>query len=252
MSSGRSSSVDRREIEERLDRVHDPELDRSIVELQYVTAIGIDGRHVTVEFVLPTAWCSPAFAWLMATGIRDEVADLSAVEDVTVTLVDHMHGEQINRGVNAQLAFQTVFDDAEDDVEDVRRTLDHKARLSRQYEAIVELLEAGLTPEQIVTLTPRDLELREEQASIYLRDGAIGVMVSADPIAAYLDKAREVGTVTRSDDRLFSDSDGESIDPSDFESVRRRSRLANSNMSGQAAICGRLHEARNGVDAIGD
>ena len=36
----------------------------------------IDDGDVTVEFTLPTAWCSPAFAWMMATDARDEVDSL--------------------------------------------------------------------------------------------------------------------------------------------------------------------------------
>ncbi|WP_241997089.1 iron-sulfur cluster assembly protein, partial [Halorubrum sp. SD626R] len=53
-------------VRDRLDRVEDPELARSIVELDYVDAIDIDGGRVLVQFTLPTAWCSPAFAWMMA------------------------------------------------------------------------------------------------------------------------------------------------------------------------------------------
>jgi hypothetical protein len=36
----------------------------------------IDDGDVTVEFTLPTAWCSPAFAWMMATDARGEVDSL--------------------------------------------------------------------------------------------------------------------------------------------------------------------------------
>ena len=46
-------------------RVTDPELDESIVELDYVDQIDIGDDDVTVHFTLPTAWCSPAFAWMI-------------------------------------------------------------------------------------------------------------------------------------------------------------------------------------------
>jgi metal-sulfur cluster biosynthetic enzyme len=62
--------IDRATVMERLDRVDDPELDDSIIELDYVRDLAIDESSVGVELVLPTAWCSPAFAWMMATGAR--------------------------------------------------------------------------------------------------------------------------------------------------------------------------------------
>lgn len=245
-------SVDKVEIRKRLDRVHDPELDRSIVELQYIDDIHLDGPRVTVEFILPTAWCSPAFAWMMATGIRDEVGTLPGIDEVHVELKDHMHDDQINRGVNERLAFQEVFEDADDGVEEVRRTLDRKARMARQYHAIEALGNAGLDPEQIVELTPDDLDHSGDRVVVYLRDGAVAVTAPADPITAYLDKAREVGVVTETNDPLFVGQDEEPIDPSEFNTVRRQSRLAKSNLSGQAGICSQLHEARYGIEINGD
>lgn len=62
MSSGARPSPDRAAVRERLDEVRDPELDRSIVDLDYVDEIRIEEGTVAVAFVLPTAWCSPAFA----------------------------------------------------------------------------------------------------------------------------------------------------------------------------------------------
>lgn len=252
MSSAKDPAVGRSEVEARLDRVTDPELDRSIVELQYVTEIRVDGSRVTVEFVLPTAWCSPAFAWMMATGIRDEVGALPGVNDVRVELLDHMHGDQLNRGVNDGLAFQEVFEDAEDGVEAVRETLDRKARLARQHRAVEELLDAGLDPAQVVGLTRDDVERIDDRLVVYLREGTVGVTVAAEPIDAYLEKAREVAVATGPEDRLFVDPDGGPIAPADFETVHRETRLARSNMSGQAALCAQLHEARNGVTLNGE
>lgn len=246
--AGTQPSLDRATILDRLDDVRDPELDRSIVALEYIETIRIDDGRVTVRFVLPTAWCSPTFAWMMATDIRDRIRTLPTVESVHVELLDHMHDEGINRGVNRDLAFDEVFEDAADDVAAVRQTLDRKARHTRQYHAVEHLLDAGLDPGQIVALTPADLEMADERVVIYLRDGTVGVEVAATPIRSYLEKAREVGVVTDPDDPLFADLDGSPIDPRAFESVHREMRLSNTNMSGQAGICAQLHEARNGVD----
>ncbi|MFC7132716.1 MULTISPECIES: iron-sulfur cluster assembly protein [Salinibaculum] len=251
-SSGKTESpVNLDAVRERLDRVHDPELDRSIIELQYIKTIDIDGSTVTVTFVLPTAWCSPAFAWMMATGIRDEVSTLPAVSSVTVRLLDHMHGDEITTGVNQGLSFESVFEDAEDGIEAVRRKLDHKARFARQHAAIKTLRQAGLDPDQIAPLTRAevDLEHRSDLAAVRVQDGALTVTVAREPLADYLAKARETGLVTDETDRLFADREGDPLDPEPeaFESTLRDARLARANIEGQATICESLHESRNGV-----
>jgi metal-sulfur cluster biosynthetic enzyme len=241
----------REAVRERLDRVDDPELDRSIVDLGYVERIRIDGDRVEVGFVLPTAWCSPAFAWMMATGIRDEVGSLPEVTTVRVDLRDHMHGEEINHGVNEGLAFEEAFEDAESGIDEVRAKLDEKARLARQFHALDALRDAGLSPAQITDLRLADVDpaFEENRAAVPLRDGAVTVTLPAEPLADYVEKARATGLVEGEDDRLFADREGEPFEAAEFEDVRRQSRVAAANITGQGAICSALHEARNGVVA---
>jgi metal-sulfur cluster biosynthetic enzyme len=238
-------------VRERLDRVDDPELDRSVVELRYIERVDIDGDRVEVGFVLPTAWCSPAFAWMMATGIRDEVGSLDGVETVRVDLRDHMHGEEINHGVNERLAFEEAFEEADDGIEAVRETLDEKARLARQFDALDALRDAGLSPGQIADLRLGDVDLAFEadRVAVPLREGAVTVTLPAEPLADYVEKARATGLVSGAADRLFADRDGEPFAAEAFEDVRRQSRVAAAIITGQGAICSALHEARNGVVA---
>ncbi|AEH36100.1 iron-sulfur cluster assembly protein [Halopiger xanaduensis] len=258
-SDGRAGSPapTRAAVRDRLDRVTDPELDRSIVELEYIDAIEIDGDRVTVEFTLPTAWCSPAFAWMMAVDARDEVESLPAVEEARIVLDEHMHAEEINRGVNERRSFAESFPDADGDVEAVRADLDEKARVARQYDAVETLLEAGLEPETIVDLRPADLERYElegaddggagaeaERIAIYVQDRTVAVTVPAAPIDRYLEKARETGALAAPTEPLFRTPDGEPIDLESFDLVHRRGRLAQVNMSSQGGICDGLREAR--------
>lgn len=271
--NGDGTSVTREAVLDRLDRVSDPELDRSIVELEYVDEIEIDLPHLFVRFKLPTAWCSPTFAWMMATGIRDECEELSGVEQAEVELIDHMHTAEINEGVNARLPFEEAFEDATEGIEETRRTLDRKARLARQYRAVDALLDAGMKPAQIVSLTPTDVgftELpeeagdvdlgadsegggstdeggNEEHVTIELDDGALYVRVPREPIAAYVEKAIETDLVERTDDTLFATPDGEPIEREEFDLVHRRARSASVNQTGQGGICASLHEARYGI-----
>ncbi|QRV17092.1 iron-sulfur cluster assembly protein [Haloterrigena salifodinae] len=258
-SDGSMSAPSRTAVRDRLDRVTDPELDRSIVELEYVDRIEIDGDRVAVEFTLPTAWCSPAFAWMMAVDARDEVESLSAVEAARITLREHMHETEINRGVNEDLSFAEAFPDADGDVAVVRAELDEKARVARQYDAVETLLEAGLDAEAIVALRPRDLKRPEadgddaavgatadatEAVAVYVRDRSFAVSVPAEPVERYLEKARETDFVSGPDDVLFRTPEGEPIDANSFDLVHQRGRLAQVNMSSQGGICDGLREAR--------
>ncbi|WP_339105443.1 iron-sulfur cluster assembly protein [Haloterrigena salinisoli] len=262
-SDGATPEPARAAVRDRLDRVTDPELDRSIVELDYVDGIEIDGGRVGVDLTLPTAWCSPAFAWMMAVDARDEVESLSAVDEVRITLREHMHETEINRGVNEGLSFAESFPDADGDVAAVRAELDEKARVARQYDAVEALLEAGLDADSIVDLRLRDVDGLEpteagdeevvgesgdsdETVAVYVRDRSFAVSVPADPLERYLEKARETDLVSDPDDVLFRTPEGEPIEADSFDLVHQRGRLAQVNMSSQGGICDGLREAREG------
>jgi len=233
-------------VRDRLDRVEDPELARSIVELDYVDAIETDGGRVLVQFTLPTAWCSPAFAWMMAVDARDEVESLAWVDTARIELCDHMHDEEITTGVNARDTFGETFPDADGGVAEVRAAIADKARVSRQREAIATLLDAGVDPAQIVALDRGDVSLDGEAAHVEL-DG-FSVVVDRDPIEAYLGRAAESGHVTDASDTLFLTPEGDQIASDRLDRVQKRSRLADVNMSGQGAVCDALHRARHGSD----
>ena len=243
MASAQSPGPDPAAVREQLDRVTDPELDRSIVELEYIDRIRLLPPRVVVEFTLPTAWCSPAFAWMMASDAREAVEELPGVERAVVYLHDHMHAAEINHGVNRDVAFGEAFPDADGSVRELRATLDDKARLARQHDAVTALLDAGLRPEQVVELTRGDLEL-SAPARVSLAEEAFSVAVDPAPLRAYLGKARATGRVTGSEDRLFYTPEGEPIPVDRFELVRRRTRLAQVNMGGQGTVCDALNDAR--------
>jgi metal-sulfur cluster biosynthetic enzyme len=236
------------QVRERLDRVTDPELDTSIVELEYIDAVRIDGGEARVAMTLPTAWCSPAFAWMMTTDARDEVESLPGVERARIELREHMHEREINHGVNERLSFGEAFPDADGSVEPVRAELDEKARIARQHDATGALVDAGLDGEQIVTLTREDVTVEDGRAHVWCRDGGLAVVVDADPLERYLEKARATGLLDDGHRELFRTPEGDPIDPAQFETVRHRTRLAGVNMSGQGSVCDALHESRRADD----
>jgi len=250
MSGSRSDAggdpTGRAAVRDRLDRAEDPELARSIVDLDYIDSIDIDGGRVEVRFTLPTAWCSPAFAWMMATDARDEVEALDWVRESRIELCDHMHGEEITTGVNAGDSFGETFPDADGDVAAVRAAIADKARVSRQREAVQALLDAGVDPEQIVSLVRADLTVAGDEAHVDV--GGLSVVVDAAPVADYLDRVETSGHVTESDDTLFLTPEAEPIPADELDVVQKRSRLATVNMGGQGAVCDALHRARHGPE----
>ncbi len=241
-------------VRNRLDRVTDPELDRSIVELKYIDSIEIRGETVTVRFTLPTAWCSPAFAWMMAVDARDEIESLSSVDQARIVLQEHIHEDEITHGVTERLSFDDAFPDADGDIDAVRADLDEKTCLARQYDAVEALLAAGIDKATIAALRVDDLEddlpvsetVSDENRSytIYCQEGSVGLTVAAEPIDRYLEKARTTGCVGDSSDRCFRTPDGEPIDDSTFDLVHQRARSASINMSSQGGICDELRKSR--------
>jgi hypothetical protein len=87
---------------------------------------------------------------MMASDAKSMIESISGVDSAEVILRDHMHETEINTGVNEGRPFEAVFPDADGGLAAVRATLDHKARLARQYDAVETLVEAGLSPAQIV------------------------------------------------------------------------------------------------------
>jgi metal-sulfur cluster biosynthetic enzyme len=232
-----------------LEPVTDPELDRSIVTLGYIDDIHIEDSenttHVHVAVTLPTAWCSPAFAWMMTADARDAVEALTSVDNCTIELREHMHKTEVNHGVNNRLSFAEAFPDAEDGITALRSTLDEKAVISRQYGAVESLLDAGLTLEQIARLERSDLnqDAAEDRIAVDVPGAAFTVVASAAEIDRYLAKARSLGYFADSD-RLFRTPDGDPIAPDNAELIHRRARLAQVNMDGQGGVCDALHQAR--------
>jgi len=244
----------REAVRERLDRVTDPELDESIVDLNYIDSIEFEDGTVTVRFTLPTAWCSPAFAWMMAVDARDEVESLPSVRRARIVLQEHLHDEEINSGVNDRLSFDETFPDADGDIDAVRADLDEKTCLARQYDAVEALLEAGLDGETIAALRVEDVESdpsapeakagEDRSYVVYCQHGTVGVSVPAEPIDRYLEKAHMTGRVSDSSDRCFTTPDRKPIDESTFDLVHRRARSARINMSSQGGICDELRKSR--------
>ena len=126
-----SVSVDA--VWEAIDGVIDPELDRSLVELEFVRSVEVGGGDVRVALRLPTYWCSPNFAYLMVGDAQEAVKRVPGAEQVRIDLVDHYAGERISEAIQAGLSFQEAFpDQAEGELHELRRKFRLKAFVVRQ------------------------------------------------------------------------------------------------------------------------
>src|ERR1700739_2171884 len=137
-----------------LGRVTDPEIDESVTSLEFVTRVEVGAANqVSIEFRLPTYWCAPNFAFLMASDMRDAVSELDWVAEVTVRLVDHFSAELINRGVARNQDFRDAFPgETDDDLSALRQKFLGQAYERRQELLLKHLFELGYDPTLVLCL----------------------------------------------------------------------------------------------------
>ena len=151
----------------RLDLVMDPELDEPVTDMGFIEAVSITGpttghdiSTVEVSFRLPTYWCSPNFAFLMAESIKREIEVLPWVGQAVVMLQDHMAAAEMNAAINAGAPFGSVFEDLHpgEDLSALREKFDVKAFQRRQEVVIKALIALRYSHERLVDLTLAELE----------------------------------------------------------------------------------------------
>ncbi len=229
-----AASADRvSEVLARLATVNDPELDESVVELDFITDVTVDGDGaVSLSFRLPTYWCAANFAFIMAEDMRNAVAALPWVTRVSVTLGEHMYAETINRGMAETQSFQTAFGtEADGNLAQVRRTFLVKAFQRRQVALGDHLLAAGHTPEALATVTIGAL-----RSCTNTPEGQILVQ-------RYLDRRCVVGEAG-DEAPAFVDEHGAGVSPEAFRAHLRALRRVAVNVEFNGALCRGLLAAR--------
>ena len=158
-----------------LDTVRDPELDESVVALDFVASCAVKdtddtaeapgtgvgdaaGARVEVHLRLPTYFCAPNFAFLMVADAYDAVTAVPGVGHATIVLDDHFASNAINDGVAARAGFVASFEgEANDELEELRANFLRKAVLAGQDRVARPLLADGWTPERVSTATLGEL-----------------------------------------------------------------------------------------------
>jgi metal-sulfur cluster biosynthetic enzyme len=179
---------DRREEEvwSALDTVTDPEIDESVVSLDFVTEVTIDSSNrVAIDFRLPTYWCAPNFAFLMASDMRDAVTSLGWVRDVSVKLFDHFSADLINRSVALRQDFRDAFPgETDDDLSAIRQKFLGQAFERRQELLLRYLSTRGYDGDWIASVLLSELvDLPLDQEGISLRNLYLFIRRKIDPNA---------------------------------------------------------------------
>lgn len=219
-----------------LARVYDPELDRPVTELGFIDSVEVEGSTVRVRLRLPTFWCAANFAYMMAEDIRDRVRELPWVTDVDVRLEDHFAAGAINEGVAGGRSFSEAFAGlADGNLEDLRWLFRVKAFLSRQEQVLRALLRSGLSDDDIVAMTVRDLRCRAEQGA-----------VERAAVERYLSIRKEMGLEDAPSAPAFTREDGVLLSPAQLRERLREARRTRISMEFNAEFCRSLLETRYG------
>lgn len=223
------------QVWDRLALVTDPELDEPITEMGFVETVAVQGGDVTVTFRLPTYWCSPNFAFLMAESIRSQVGALPGVDRVTVRLMDHLCADEMMAAVNAGRSFSEAFSLRPDggDLDAVREKFEGKAYQRRQEAVLLGLRALGFTPADAAAMTLGQLDL---------------VQFADDEPRRQLPRYRELltrrGLACDPGDPAFPDFDGTPLTAETYADRMGALRSVRINMEFGGALCRGLKAAR--------
>ena len=223
------------EVWSALGTVTDPEIDESVTSLEFVTSVRIEsGNRVHIEFRLPTYWCAPNFAFLMASDMRDAVAELPWVENVTVGLLDHFSADLINRSVALRQDFRDAFPgETDDDLSEIRKKFLGKAFERRQELLVRYLLTNGLSAARIARLT------MDELTSLSLSGEGAALR------NLYLYILRKIHHERINEGLAFTTVHGQPLDPDELTAYLRKLAAVRRNAEFNGFICRSLLAARN-------
>ncbi|MFI6681066.1 iron-sulfur cluster assembly protein [Kribbella sp. NPDC050470] len=168
-----------------LSTVLDPELDEPITDLGFVRSLGIDDAGVTVRLRLPTSFCSPNFAYLMASDAQDALHRIDGLGRVVVQLDDHHDSDKINAGLAADAGYVGTFGvEAETSLDELRAIFRRKAHTAAMERSAAALLrDTDLQVDELHRITLADLPDGPSKEALVRRRVAIGLGVEpGDPV----------------------------------------------------------------------
>jgi metal-sulfur cluster biosynthetic enzyme len=207
--------------------VMDPELDQSLVRLGFASAEVEDGGRVRIELRLPTFWCAPNFAYLMADDARAAVEAVDGVREVEVRLQDHFADGEVTSGVSSGRSFDEAFAGLADGggLEELRHLFWAKSLVVRQERLLRALLAEGRSLADVAAMRLGDVAPRPE-------------------LEPYLQARRRLGLPQRLDAPLAVMPGGRPVRASELESHLHRARTTRVTMEVNTSLCRGLLETR--------
>lgn len=212
-----------------LSGVRDPELDEPLTDLGFVAAIAVRGAAVEVRLRLPTYFCAPTFAFLMAADARAAVLALPGVDAVDVALDDHFTSAEIGEAVGRGRGFAHAFPgEATGGLDDLRTLFARKAFLARQARLCDALVRRGLGVDELAALR-------------------VGDLADVPEAAPYLARRAELGLGGGPDAPALVRPDGGALDAAALPRHLRVARLVRLSLEGNAGLCRGLLRTRYGI-----
>jgi metal-sulfur cluster biosynthetic enzyme len=211
-----------------LGTVVDPELDEPITELGFVHSLVITGDDVEVHLRLPTSFCAPNFAYLMASDAKDVLVKLNWTEHVVVELDDHHDSDVINTGLAADAGYRGTFrQEAEDSLDELRATFRRKAHTAAMERCLTELFRVDPRRDVASLGRARLRELPDNQtrAALLRRRAALGLSVAPNEL-------------------VMVDHEGHGYAPDAISLALRRARSTRISIDGNAHFCRGLLRTR--------
>ena len=215
------TGITQEQVRRALDSVLDPELDEPITDLGFVRSVVVDGDQVTVQLRLPTSFCSPNFAYLMASDAKDVIATIDQVRQVIIELIDHHDSDLINAGLAADAGYLGTFgQEAESDLDELRSTFRRKAHTAAMERCLTQWLRSNPdAPES--------------------RAGAVrlGDLPASRHTDALLRRRAVLGLPTGPNALVMVDHRGRGYQPDEVPMALRRARSTRVSIDGNAHFC---------------
>jgi metal-sulfur cluster biosynthetic enzyme len=172
----------RERVHAALDTVRDPELDESVVALDFVSSYAVtEAGEADVHLRLPTYFCAPNFAFLMVADAYDAVMAVDGVHSATIVLDDHFASDAINDGVAARAGFvQSFSGEAQSELDDLRVNFLNKAVLAGQDRVARPLLADGWSPDTLSAASLGDLPSSPDLDRLRHRRSLLGLPAGDD------------------------------------------------------------------------
>jgi len=169
-----------------LSAVMDPELDESITSLGFVRSLTVSpADNVKVHLRLPTSFCSPNFAYLMASDAKDVLMQLDWTRNVVVELDEHHDSPIINAGLAADAGYRGTFGhEADDSLDGLRETFRRKAHTAAMERCLTAMLRSNpaRTEASLGDVTLADLPDDAAKSALLKRRTALGLSTATDAL----------------------------------------------------------------------